>query len=189
MTTQSKSSVVTLAHFKHLTDCLYSIEKYAEDGTLDKIVEQLARAKDNPGRMVYTAGNGGSSNNASHMAAHLCDVGIRATCLTDNSGLSSARANDHTFAAALWNSIPYLTQSDTIIAFSCSGTSTNIANLLLQAKRAIGAFTIGIFGCPSIYQDDLDFLDIHMALNSQNYGAIEDAHSVVVHLIKDLLMT
>ena len=138
---------------------------------------------------VYTAGNGGSAANASHLAAHLNECGIAATCLSDNLVRFSALANDinyeQVFAIQL-EGLP-LGQNDSVVVLSCSGNSPNVLRLLEFAKEANVANRIGLLGFGGGKAQD--FCNLSIRLDSLDYGAIEDCHSAIIHAIRKVLLT
>ena len=98
---------------------------------------------------VITAGNGGSSSLASHMAQAIAKPdyaaggGRRAVCLTDHVPTLTAHANDGGWETALLNSAePFLRPGCLVIAFSSSGKSPNICRLAAGA-RAVGLLPPG----------------------------------------------
>ena len=152
---------------------------------IERVVQVLTAVRQSEG-VVYVAGNGGSAANASHCAAHLNDVGILAVCLTDNVPLLTARSNDSSYGEALVQSTARrLRENDAVMVFSCSGKSPNIVALLNQAKTE-GANTIALFGFRDRHRQPGD-LNASVILNSADYGAIEDVHRAITHIVKDML--
>ena len=96
------------------------------------------------GRTIFIAGNGGSAATASHFATDLSKTtiprvprarGIRAVALTDNVGLVTAWANDHSYEHVFAEQLRNLARrDDVLVAISTSGESAN----LLAAVAAAG---------------------------------------------------
>lgn len=138
------------------------------------------------GGQVYVAGNGGSAANASHAATHLRECGIKAICLNDSTSHLTAIGNDFGYEHVFTKGIPAqrLQEDDLVIVFSCSGSSPNILNLLKLGNEA-GAATAGVLGFNG--GAAIEFCDIALKSDSENYGALEDAHSAVIHVLKEIL--
>lgn len=135
---------------------------------------------------IYLAGNGGSAANASHCAAHLDDVGIVARCLSDNIPLLTARSNDDSYANAFARQIQNASMGDAVLVFSCSGKSPNIISLLREArKKEMKCY--GLFGFAGNGAEAPGLCDCAIVLNSSNYGVIEDVHSMIIHILKEIL--
>ena len=136
---------------------------------------------------MYIAGNGGSAANASHAATHLRECGIKAICLNDSASHVTAIGNDFGYEHIFTKSIAaeHLHKDDLVIVFSCSGRSPNILNLLKLA-RGCGAASAGILGFNG--GTAIEFCDTVLRFNSDNYGALEDAHSAVIHVVKETLI-
>jgi len=143
---------------------------------------------------LFVAGNGGSAATSSHMA---CDLGktilgkhpldngrrLRVLSLNDNIPLMTAWGNDegyeHIFAEQLAS---LARRGDALIVITGSGNSPNIVKLVERAK-GLGVRTFGILGFDG--GKVMPLCDDHLLVPSDDYGVIEDAHSVVNHLITD----
>lgn len=100
----------------------------------DKILEIVDILRNS--RTIFTAGNGGSAATASHMANDLQKIcGLRAICLTDNTPLVTAWANDTYYDEIFVRQLEVLCNdqthfegepNETIILLSGSGNSKNI---------------------------------------------------------------
>ena len=132
------------------------------------------------GRVVWTAGNGGSAANATHLAAHLRTVGIIVVCLSESGPGLSAEANDFGYAHSFTGQAGGLKPGDTIVMFSCSGTSANIQNLADLGMKA-GANGGLLSGMPENRPKAI--VNATITVPSDDYGAIEDLHSVLLHAI------
>jgi D-sedoheptulose 7-phosphate isomerase len=143
------------------------------------------------GQKVFIAGNGGSSATASHMA---CDFQkttlgkshdqlsnrIRAIALSDNGPLISAWGNDVGYDLIFAQQLRNLGDpGDVLLVITASGNSPNIL-AALEAAKEIGITTIGFLGFQGGKAKAL--CDIAVIAPSSNYGVIEDAHSIFMHL-------
>lgn len=159
--------------------------------TIEKIVDTLLIAMKNK-KQIFIVGNGGSAATASHMA---CDLGkgtlkkmydpteerFRVISLTDNTPLLTALSNDvgyeNVFSQQLNNLI---TRGDILIAISGSGNSENVIRAIKLAQD-YKAIIIGILGADGGKIKELT--DYSLIYGEKHYGRIEDAGSVLSHLI------
>ena len=138
--------------------------------------------------MTITAGNGGSSSLASHMAQAIAKPGRGpeacrpAVCLTDRVPVLTAHANDGGWDNALVESArPFLNGDCCVVLFSSSGASENIVRLARLARdrwQPVVAFT-GFAGEPL---RSLATTSIHV--NANDYEIVEPAHDAFVHRIQ-----
>lgn len=143
------------------------------------------------GQKVFIAGNGGSAATASHMA---CDFQkttlgkshdqlpkrIRAIALSDNAPLISAWGNDVSYDLIFAQQLRNLADAgDVLLVITASGNSPNII-AALEAAKEIGVDTIGFLGFQGGKAKAL--CDISVIAESSNYGVIEDAHSIFMHM-------
>ena len=180
-----------------------SINKYLE-GMIDAIrgVDhlQLAACFDSlwkaweEDRAIFIIGNGGSASTASHMATDFSKQAyvlgrrpLRAHALTDNIGTLTAFANDsgydNVFASQLKT---HAHPGDLLILISCSGNSPNLVKAIEVAKQQ-GLDTIAFGGMHGGRTREL--CDHYVHVPSSDYGHIETAHLLFVHLLTDLLRT
>lgn len=139
---------------------------------------------------IYIIGNGGSAATASHMANDLA-VGLKireikslkVVSLSDNSAISYAISNDIGFENVFYMQLKnILNPKDIIIAISCSGNSSNIVKAVEYAKEE-KCKIIGLTGFEGGKLKDLSDINIHFETNKGEYGLVEDAHSIINHLI------
>jgi D-sedoheptulose 7-phosphate isomerase len=162
---------------------------------LNAVIERVCAAY-RDGRQLFVAGNGGSAATASHMAADLGKTVLgkridsrarrfRVHALTDNMPLLTAYGNDvsydETFAEPLR---AWADAGDVLLVISASGNSPNVLRAVTVA-RELGVETIGLLGFEGGAARDL--LDHALVVRSTHFGYIEDAHSVVMHLLTDAL--
>jgi D-sedoheptulose 7-phosphate isomerase len=137
-------------------------------------------------RQVHIFGNGGSASTASHFA---CDLAkgtisngkprIRVRCLSDNTAVFSAWANDTAyelvFAEQLKDTIE---PGDVAIAISGSGNSPNVLRGVAVAREA-GATTIGLCGFNGGKLAEM--VDIPIIARVHCMEQVEDIHLVMAH--------
>jgi D-sedoheptulose 7-phosphate isomerase len=143
--------------------------------------------------LVLVAGNGGSASTASHMAtdlgvgSHKQGVGLRTICLTDNSSVLTATANDISFERIFAEQIELLAgPGDVVILSSASGDSPNIIEAY-QSAVSTGATVIALTGFEGGRLRDLAAHCIHIPTSSGDYGPVEDVHLIANHMLTELL--
>ncbi len=154
---------------------------------IERAVGIILDAYDN-GAHVYVVGNGGSATNATHFACDLSKATIvdgrarlRVTSLTDNVALLTAWANDTSYDRVFSEQLTNLLDpGDVVIAISASGNSPNVVSAVLAA-RLMRASTIGLVGFAGGRL--LEAVDAAIHVPSNDYGVVEDCHSVIEHAI------
>jgi D-sedoheptulose 7-phosphate isomerase len=146
----------------------------------------------NEGSTVFIAGTGGSAATASHMA---CDFQkttlakeheriakrIRCIALSDNMPLITAWGNDVSYNEVFGQQLRNLANAgDTLLVITASGNSPNIINAL-EAAVQLGVKTIGFLGFEG--GKALALCDQAIVVRSTDFGVIEDAHSVLMHMV------
>lgn len=155
--------------------CLKELRQLDMEG----ITKALGEAKH-----VYTAGNGGSSAIASHFAADLRKIAVKATSLSDNTALITALANDFGYDTVFWKQLGEIAKEDVLVVISASGNSFNVVRATLSAK-ARGATTIAFTGSGGGKLKEL--ADYSINLSSHDYGEVEGIHSCLCHIIPCLI--
>ena len=159
-------------------DRLKSLLDTIDQGSVDAVVEAIRGA-----RTVYIAGNGGSDANASHLALHLNECGLRAQNLMAEIPLLTAYANDFAYDEVVRKRLKQTaTPEDCLVVLSGSGLSRNIILALVSAMNQ-GIKTVGILGFGG--GDALALCDVAIVLQSREYGPVEDTHSAIIHLIQE----
>ena len=131
-----------------LTDTLNRLDMAAVDAMVECFAEAHAR-----GATIFTMGNGGSGDSASHAAGDFLkgasyglDQRFKMICLNDNLPSMMAIANDigwdDIFVEPLKN---FLQPGDVVIGISGSGNSKNVLKAVDYAKSK-GATVIGMTG-------------------------------------------
>ena len=171
------------SYFNELAHILANISA----GDVAKLVDLLNKACSR-GSRVYIFGNGGSAATAAHFASDLSKgaicpgkPGVKAFCLTDNTALVTAWANDtdyaNIFAEQLKN---YIEPGDVAIGISGSGNSINVLNGI-KVARDNKAVTVGFIGFGGGKLKEL--VDIAIIVPSNNMEQIEDIHLALEHVI------
>jgi D-sedoheptulose 7-phosphate isomerase len=152
---------------------------------VDLVIQTLYAAYAS-GHDIFIAGNGGSAATASHMACDLVKAApegkrIRATALTDNVAVLSAIGNDLGYERIFAEQLMALAdEGDVLVAISASGSSPNIVEAV-QTARLLRLRTVGLLGFGGGRVKDL--VDVHVLVESNEYGHVEDIHLVLNHII------
>lgn len=155
---------------------------------MQKIVDIIVDVFNND-NYIFSAGNGGSSSNASHFSNDLikgCAVsgrnGIRSICLTDSSAVLTCLSNDYSYEDALMEYLKTMGKpGDCLALFSGSGNSKNIIKVAEYA-RIMGITVIGFLGGDGGAL--LQFCDMYILADSYDMEEIEDQHLQYIHTIK-----
>jgi len=162
---------------------------------LEKVRQAIAileRAR-NEGRRIFVCGNGGSAATASHFA---CDMvkgasynrerRFRIMALTDSLPTITAYSNDVSYEAIFVEQLKNFAEAgDVVLAISGSGNSPNVLRAVEYAN-AMGCSTIALSGRDGGKLGELAQLNIQAS--HAHMGRIEDAHSIVAHMISYYFM-
>ena len=167
-----------------------SIDLLALKACAQELSEQIRN-----GKLILTAGNGGSATTADHFAADLFLMNKRtgkvckSLCLNSHLGLNTALNNDLSFELALAHQVEsYLEDDPLIITFSASGNSSNLLNLLKKANSKnlrIWSF-VGFDGGSTLKVSGPRV--IHSSSQLGEYGQVENVHLLLCHFLVDLLV-
>jgi len=143
--------------------------------------------------LVLVAGNGGSASTASHMAtdlgvgSHRQGVGLRVVCISDNSSVITATANDISFQRVFAEQIELLaTAGDVVILISASGNSPNIVEACESAVE-MGVSVIALTGFDGGRLRALAHHCVHVPTLAGDYGPVEDIHLMINHMLTEML--
>lgn len=140
------------------------------------------------GNTIFVAGNGGSAAISEHLS---CDWS-KGTCvsgrksmhlhsLVSNTALFTAIANDYGYEKVFSTQLEMFAKSgDLLLLISSSGNSPNILQAAHSAKK-IGLKTIGFSGFSGGELKQL--ADVSLHISSNNYGIVEDAHQMLMHVL------
>jgi len=156
---------------------------------IGRVVDAVA-ATHATGKTIYVIANGGSAAVGSHFVNDLGvnslvpgKPGIRVFCLADNVEAITAVANDAGYENIFLFQLQCVLQpGDLVLAMSVSGNSPNILKAVEYAK-ANGARTIGLCGFEGGGLSKSADLVVHIPSTKDEYGPVEDAFSVICHII------
>ena len=150
----------------------------------DRMIECIDR-----GGKIYLLGNGGSAADAQHIAAEM--VGrfkhnrraLPAIALTTDSSILTAVTNDVGGKYIFLRQIEALvTDRDIVWALSVSGSSPNVIQAILAAKK-IGAYTISFSGKSGGNLKDL--CNSCFLVDHEDSDRVQEVHQLAYHLICD----
>jgi D-sedoheptulose 7-phosphate isomerase len=152
----------------------------------DLLVERL-RA----GGKVMLCGNGGSSADASHLAAELLGRfkldrdPLPALSLTDNVPSITAIANDIGYERSFSRQVRGLGRAgDVLIGISTSGTSANVLDAV-QAARDAGIRTVGFTGASG--GPLAESTELCLRVPSEDTARIQEGYMLVGHTVCELV--
>ena len=151
------------------------------------VKDVLVTASDN-GKKVIIVGNGGSSAMASHVSVDLTkNAGIRCINFNEND-LITCFANDYGYEKWVEKAVEfYGDERDVFIGISSSGSSENILNGCLAARKKNFSKVITLSGMQA--ENPLRQLgDINLWANSMAYNHIENIHQIWLLAIVDLII-
>lgn len=144
------------------------------------------------GGKVLLCGNGGSAADCQHMAAELAGQLTKefvrppfpAIALTTDTSFLTAYANDFGFENVFERQVHALGKpGDVLIGFSTSGGSANVVQAVKAAQK-IGMHSICLTGDGGILTE---IADIAVLVPSKSTQHIQEAHSVIIHILCDLI--
>jgi D-sedoheptulose 7-phosphate isomerase len=153
----------------------------------------LLRDTINRNGKIIVFGNGGSAAIANHWAtdfgkgvATSTRVRPRVISLSANDSMLTALANDHTYGSVYERQLAtWLDPNDVVVAISSSGNSVNIINAVRFARNR-GNKVIGLSGF-RIENQLVWNSDISIHVPVENYGIVEDVHSMIMHVLAQSL--
>jgi D-sedoheptulose 7-phosphate isomerase len=135
---------------------------------------------------IFLIGNGGSAAMAMHMANDLSKLvadgikrPVKAMCLTSEVSTLTAVANDKDYCYIFQHQLEnWAVPGDLVIAYSCSGVSSNILHAVSWAKEH-GVKVLSFTGGTSLYNES----DAGVFIDSDSCQQIEDMHLILSHLM------
>lgn len=173
-----------------INNCLSSVPK----ADIEALIEKLLQAYEQEST-IFIAGNGGSATTATHFA---CDLSktvlgeqprqqkkrLKVLSLSDNIAVLTAWANDEGYEHIFSEQLKSLAKAgDLLIVITASGDSPNIIKAVDTAKE-LNLKTFGLLGFGGGKVKSL--LEEKIIIDSDDYGCVEGAHSVLGHLVSSL---
>lgn len=159
---------------------------FDQQAKIDQLVESVVNSLKNGGKVLW-CGNGGSAADAQHMAAEFMVRYVKnrrplaSIALTTDSSILTAHANDFEFESVFARQVEALAKpGDVLMSLSTSGNSRNVVLAQQQAKK-MGVFCAALTGAnPSVLSDEAD---LAFQVNSSETARIQEAHSLISHLL------
>ncbi|MBF0568065.1 MAG: SIS domain-containing protein [Nitrospirae bacterium] len=161
----------------------------------DKVAEAARTIADafSKGRKLLLFGNGGSSSDASHIAAEFINrfkrerPGLPAIALNTDMAVLTSIANDYDFSDIFARQVKSIADTgDVVIAISTSGGSKNVLKAVDAAKKkklTVIAFT-GAKGIKFAEKSTIAFI-----VPSEDAARIQETHITIGHVICELVET
>ncbi len=157
---------------------------------IEKAVNVIFTALKN-NKKIILAGNGGSSTQASHIAAEFTGRyklerrALPAIALTTDLAAITAIGNDYGFDAIFERQLEALANAgDVFIALSTSGNSKNLIKVVEKAKE-LNVHVIGLLGKGGGALKNTSSVEI--IVPSDNTPRIQEAHLMILHIICELV--
>jgi D-sedoheptulose 7-phosphate isomerase len=154
--------------------------------SIQAAIEVLASAFES-GHKLLAFGNGGSASDAEHICGELVGrfllerPGLPAICLTSNSAVLTAWANDYSYEDVFARQVQALgAPGDVAWGISTSGNSKNVL-AALETARSAGLRTIGMTGASGGRMAPLS--DVLLAAPSTQTPRIQEIHLLTYHAI------
>ncbi|MBF0554691.1 MAG: SIS domain-containing protein [Nitrospirae bacterium] len=169
-------------------------EKFFNENS-DKVAEAAKIIADafSKGKKLLLFGNGGSSSDASHIAAEFINrfkrerPGLPAIALNTDMAVLTSIANDYDFSDIFARQLKSIADTgDVIIAISTSGGSKNVMKAVDAAKKkklTVIAFT-GAKGIKFAEKSTIAFV-----VPSEDAARIQETHITIGHVICELVET
>jgi len=143
------------------------------------------------GGKLIAFGNGGSAADAQHLSAELvgryrADRGaLAAIALTTDSSALTSISNDFGFENIFSRQLEAIGKpGDVVLAISTSGSSPNVLRAVVLAKT-LGIATIGLTGRSGGKLRDC--VDICLSVPSDSTPRIQEAHSLIIHVLAGIV--
>lgn len=157
-------------------------------------VQKVLQEAISGGRRIFIAGNGGSAAIANHFATDL-SVGtfrrtgkrIQAISLVENVSILTATANDLDYSSVFSEQLKvHATQGDVYFQISSSGNSRNLLKATQEAK-SLDIEVVSLLGFDGGKLLGVSDYAIHVQSTLNDYGPVEDVHSICCHLLAERL--
>tara|TARA_B100000029_G_scaffold259080_1_gene255764 strand:- start:721 stop:1353 length:633 start_codon:yes stop_codon:yes gene_type:complete len=142
------------------------------------------------GACIHFIGNGGSAATPSHSAGDWSkELSIRTISHTDNIASMTAWANDTEYSNVFVGQLStFLSEGDLVVAYSGSGSSSNVVNGLKFASEN-GCPTVAVTGNIGGSQGGriAEIADVAIVAPTGSMERIEDIQLVINHIVKEAI--
>lgn len=188
-----------ISNLKNYTKMFNEVSDNLPYEDISKMVDILWKACVE-GKVIYTMGNGGHCNTASHMINDITkhttssddktkvvseNIRFKSMCLNDSMSLLTGIANDIGFESVFSEQLQNWIQSgDVVITVSGSGNSENCLRAL-RVSREKGATSICLTGFKG--GKSLEEADLCIVVPCNKMVMVEDFHLMISHMVADEL--
>lgn len=179
---------------KNLQETISIKEKILKNDSFHNNFDEIIKIilfKLNLGGKIFTAGNGGSAADSQHLSAELISKfkkdrdPIPSIALTTDTSIITSISNDYSFKNIFVRQIKGLySENDILIAFSTSGNSKNIIELLKFSKKN-KIFSILFTGLK--YSESLKYCDYSIRVPSNVTPLIQECHMSIYHTLCEVI--
>lgn len=164
-------------------------QKFIEEKNIEKIIEvsKTIAGSFSEGHKLILFGNGGSSTDASHIAAEFINrfkkerPGLPAIALNTDMAVITSIANDYDFSEIFAKQLKAIADDgDVVIAISTSGNSPNIIKAMDVAKRK-KLITIAFTGLKG--EKFASKATFAFVVPSDNTARVQETHITIGHVI------
>ncbi|KWT88347.1 D-sedoheptulose-7-phosphate isomerase [Candidatus Magnetominusculus xianensis] len=178
--------------FKIVSESIAVKERFFNENA-DKVVEAASTIAEafSKGKKLLLFGNGGSSSDASHIAAEFINrfkrerPGLPAIALNTDMAVMTSIANDYDFSDVFARQVKSIADTgDVVIAISTSGGSKNVLKAVDAAKKkklTVIAFT-GAKGIKFAEKSTIAFV-----VPTEDTARIQETHITIGHVICELV--
>lgn len=181
----------TLKEFtSEYTSTIKNVFDNLKDEDMEPIFDALANSILSK-KTIYTCGNGGSASIAEHL---VCDFikGASTDSVVDpkvipllTTPVITAIGNDIGYEEIFAYQVEkYASSGDVLLSVSSSGDSPNIIRAIEIANEK-GLLTLSFVGFSGGKAKEISDFSLH--INSNNYGIVEDAHHILMHIFAQYL--
>lgn len=181
----------TLKEFtSEYTSTIKNVFDNLKDEDMEPIFDALANSILSK-KTIYTCGNGGSASIAEHL---VCDFikGASTDSVVDpkvipllTTPVITAIGNDIGYEEIFAYQVEkYALSGDVLLSVSSSGDSPNIIRAIEIANEK-GLLTLSFVGFSGGKAKEISDFSLH--INSNNYGVVEDAHHILMHIFAQYL--
>ena len=170
-----------------------AVKKELAGGATQLIADaaRLIIASMQSGGKLIVFGNGGSAADAQHLSAELVGryrhnrKALAAIALTTDSSALTSISNDYGFDSVFSRQLEAIGKTgDVALAISTSGNSPNVVRAVTLAKE-LGIATVGLTGRSGGKLRGC--VDICLSVPSDSTPRIQEAHSLIVHILSGIV--
>jgi len=188
---ESRTSEAFRRGLAELREVLQRMESHEFLSSLSRIVEIIASALEEGGK-ILVMGNGGSASDSQHMAAEIVGAfkdrakrGLPAIALTTDSSVLTSIANDYSYSEVFLRQVQALADKrDVLVLISTSGNSENIVRVGRYAREK-GIRCVALLGKGGGTLKGI--CNAELVVPSNETPRVQEIHIFLIHTICELL--